>query len=291
MGAENWGIPGWHSWFSCNSGRWYFAQEAVKEFVQLLNYGMLPRGQVFTMMNREMRHQAVVLFRVLYSAKTFDVFYHTAVWARFNVNELMYVYSLSVAMIHRPDTRMMKLPPMYEVVPHFFFNDDVMQRTYNIAMGDIGQSLDSVLLHSVHSFFASFHKKQQEYSAVIPLTFTRNLTSLTVNSWRKEDRRWCRVLCTSGQLQRLVHNQTQPTRTETELPYRGRWLQSFLLHGQPRSSTFHARQDARHATESRWILFLHPQTIAEQVRFHKKFVRLVFLWKFLPFDGCWNLKR
>ncbi|KAK1123772.1 hypothetical protein K0M31_008467 [Melipona bicolor] len=115
----------------------YNDQEAVKEFVQLLNHGMLPRGQVFTMMNREMRHQAVVLFRVLHSAKTFDVFYHTAVWARFNVNELMYVYSLSVAIIHRPDTRMMKLPPMYEVVPHLFFNDDVMQRTYNVAMGDI----------------------------------------------------------------------------------------------------------------------------------------------------------
>lgn len=106
--------------------------------MQLLKHGMLPRGQVFTMMDKEMHHQAVVLFRVLYSAKTFDVFYNTAVWARFHVNEHMYVYVLSVAVIHRLDTRLMKLPPLYEMMPHLFFNDDVMQRAYNIAMGDIG---------------------------------------------------------------------------------------------------------------------------------------------------------
>lgn len=106
--------------------------------MQLLKHGMLPRGQVFTMMNKEMRHQAVVLFRLLYSAKTFDVFYNTAVWARFNVNEQMYLYALSVAVIHRPDTKLMKLPPMYEVMPHLYFNDEVMQKAYNIAMGDTG---------------------------------------------------------------------------------------------------------------------------------------------------------
>lgn len=106
--------------------------------MQLLKHGMLPRGQVFTIMNKEIRHQTVVLFRLLHSAKTFDVFYNTAVWARFNVNEQMFLYALSVAVIHRVDTKLMKLPPLYEVMPHLFFNDDVMQRAYNIAMGDTG---------------------------------------------------------------------------------------------------------------------------------------------------------
>lgn len=110
----------------------------MNEFMQLLKHGMLPRGQVFTIMNKEIRHQTVVLFRLLHSAKTFDVFYNTAVWARFNVNEQMFLYALSVAVIHRVDTKLMKLPPLYEVMPHLFFNDDVMQRAYNIAMGDTG---------------------------------------------------------------------------------------------------------------------------------------------------------
>lgn len=118
--------------------------------MQLLKHGMLPRGQVFTMMDKEMHHQAVVLFRVLHSAKTFDVFYNTAVWARFHVNEQMYVYALSVAVIHRPDTRLMKLPPLYEMMPHLFFNDDVMQRAYNIAMGDIGcRNFLLLFLHTI----------------------------------------------------------------------------------------------------------------------------------------------
>lgn len=100
---------------------------------------MLPRGQVFSAMNQEVRNQTVVLFRVLYSAKDFDTFYNTAVWARFHTNELMYVYTLSLSVLHRPDTRNVKLPPMQEVVPHFFFNEDVMQKAYNVAMGDTGQ--------------------------------------------------------------------------------------------------------------------------------------------------------
>ncbi|XP_076243477.1 hexamerin 70b-like [Calliopsis andreniformis] len=114
-------------------------KEAVNEFVDLLKHGMLPRGQAFTSMDPEMLHQAVVLFRVLHSAQDFDTFYNVAVWARFNLNELMYIYSLSLAVIHRPDTRFIKLPPLQEILPHFFFNEDVMQKAYNIAMGDVGK--------------------------------------------------------------------------------------------------------------------------------------------------------
>ncbi|CAK9796449.1 unnamed protein product [Anthophora plagiata] len=114
----------------------YHDTEAVEEFVKLLNHGMLPRGQVFSIMDPQAQREAVMLFRVLYSAKDFDIFYNTAVWARFHVNEQMYTYALSVAVIHRPDTKYIKLPPLYEVLPHLFFNEDVMQKAYNIAMGD-----------------------------------------------------------------------------------------------------------------------------------------------------------
>ncbi|CAK9799975.1 Allergen Cr-PI [Anthophora quadrimaculata] len=114
----------------------YNDKEAVNEFVQLLNHGMLPRGQLFSVMDPQVQREVVVLFRVLYSAVDFDMFYNTAVWARFHVNEQMYTYALSVAVIQRPDTKYIKLPPLYEVLPHLFFNEDVMQKAYNIAMGD-----------------------------------------------------------------------------------------------------------------------------------------------------------
>ncbi|XP_043262248.1 uncharacterized protein LOC122403032 [Colletes gigas] len=116
-------------------------KEAITEFLDLLKHGILPRGQVFSISNPEMRHQAMVLFRVLHSAKNFDAFYNTAVWARFNVNEMMFTYSLSVAVMHRPDTKHFKLPPLYELLPNMFFNDDVMQKAYNIAMGDVAMGV------------------------------------------------------------------------------------------------------------------------------------------------------
>lgn len=52
------------------------------------------------------------------------------------MNEHMYVYVLSVVVMHRPDTRNIRLPPIYEVVPNYFFNEDVLHKAYRIAMGD-----------------------------------------------------------------------------------------------------------------------------------------------------------
>ncbi|KZC07220.1 Hexamerin [Dufourea novaeangliae] len=115
----------------------YADQEAITEFLELLKTGMLPRGEIFTQLNPTMRHQANILFRVLYSATTFDIFYSTAIWARFNVNEMMYILSLSTAVLLRPDTRYMKMPPLYEVMPHLYFTSETMQKAYSIAMGDV----------------------------------------------------------------------------------------------------------------------------------------------------------
>jgi hypothetical protein len=48
--------------------------------------------------------------------------YTTAVWARTPINEGMFMYSLSVALIHRPDTYYFSLPPIYEIYPHYFYS-------------------------------------------------------------------------------------------------------------------------------------------------------------------------
>lgn len=99
---------------------------------------MLRRGEVFSMINPHHREEAMCLFRVLHSAKDFDTFYNTAVWARFNVNERMFVYMLSLSVLHRADTKNIRQPPMYEVVPYLFFNDDVLHQAYHIAMSTSG---------------------------------------------------------------------------------------------------------------------------------------------------------
>ncbi|XP_012230110.1 arylphorin subunit alpha [Linepithema humile] len=113
-------------------------QAAVTELLQRWKHGMLRRGEVFSMMNSHHREEAMSLFRVLFSAKDFETFYNTAVWARFHMNEQMFTYMLSLATLHRADTRNIRHPPMYEVVPHLYFNEEVLHQAYHIAMGGSG---------------------------------------------------------------------------------------------------------------------------------------------------------
>lgn len=49
-------------------------------------------------------------------------------WARYNVNPGLFVYSLHVAVVHRKDFAGLEMPAIYEIFPHHFFNFDVIQR-------------------------------------------------------------------------------------------------------------------------------------------------------------------
>ncbi|KMR05257.1 Hexamerin [Lasius niger] len=130
-------------------------QAAVTEFLQRWKHGMLPRGEVFTVRVRQNYEDAISLFRVFYTAKDFDTFYNTAVWARFHMNEYMYIYVLSVAVLHRPDTKNIRVPPAYEVVPQYFFNEEVMHKAYHIAMGDTQSVAVKKTIGGVDNYYIS----------------------------------------------------------------------------------------------------------------------------------------
>lgn len=70
----------------------------------------------------------MILSKLFYYAKDWEIFYKTAVWARQHINERMFVYAFSVAILHRPDTQGIVLPAIYEITPHFFFNQEVMNK-------------------------------------------------------------------------------------------------------------------------------------------------------------------
>lgn len=101
--------------------------------------GFLPRGQVFSIFNELQQEQAIALFNVFYYAKDYDTFYKTAVYLRNQVNEGLYLYSLSVAILYRPDTTGIVLPPIYEVYPYYFFNSEVIQEAYQYKQQYYGQ--------------------------------------------------------------------------------------------------------------------------------------------------------
>ncbi|XP_011142759.2 hexamerin [Harpegnathos saltator] len=116
----------------------YNDQAVVTEFLQRFKHGMLPRGEIFSPMHPLHHDEMICLFRVFCTAKDFDTFYNTAVFARFYVNEYMYIYALTNAVLHRQDTNTLRVPPLYEVLPNFYFNEDVLHKAYHIAMGNTG---------------------------------------------------------------------------------------------------------------------------------------------------------
>lgn len=109
--------------------------ELVKEFLKLYRSGViLPRGEIFSVLYKDHVKQVKSVFDVLYFAKDWDTFYKTAVWVREYVNEGMFVYALTVAVVHRQDTNTLILPPPYEIYPHFFVNAETIQKAYEARM-------------------------------------------------------------------------------------------------------------------------------------------------------------
>ncbi|KAL0871147.1 hypothetical protein ABMA27_004929 [Loxostege sticticalis] len=93
---------------------------------------LLPQGLPFNVLEPEHTFQVQTFFNLLYSAKTFDTFYKTAVYLRYHINEYMFVYVTTVAIHHRADTQGIIVPPLYEIFPSFFNNGEIMATAQRI---------------------------------------------------------------------------------------------------------------------------------------------------------------
>ncbi|XP_034944552.1 uncharacterized protein [Chelonus insularis] len=149
----------------------YVNQTVVHDFVLRYKHGLLHRGAVFSTFHHEHLEEAVALFKLFWYAKDYETFYNTAVWARFNVNEKLFTYALAVAIIHRPDTKYIHLPPLHEIMPHFFFNNEVIQAAYYAKMGDSSVKAavsvkyregGDVIIHSNYSGWYLTHEHTDE---------------------------------------------------------------------------------------------------------------------------------
>lgn len=99
------------------------------EFWELNRLGFLPKDEIFSIFNQRHRREVIALFKIFYYAKDYTTLYKTACWARLFMNEGLFVYSLSVALVQRSDTAMIDLPPIYEIYPEYFYNSDVIRET------------------------------------------------------------------------------------------------------------------------------------------------------------------
>lgn len=105
---------------------------AVKIFNEWNAEGFLPKGVPFSVLVPGHRYETLTLFNVLYSAKDYSTFYKTACYLKNFINEGLFIYVLSAAILHRPDTQGIYIPPIYEVFPSFFNNGEIMNTAQRI---------------------------------------------------------------------------------------------------------------------------------------------------------------
>nr|ACU78069.1 hexamerin-like protein 2 [Locusta migratoria] len=117
-----------------------------------VDVGFLPKGEVFSVYYQKHFYQARALFELFFFAKDFETFYKTAVWAREHLNDALFVYSLTVAVLHREDTKDVTLPAPYEVYPQLFVNAEVIQQAYDAYLrGEVGTKEAPYVLYSNYS--------------------------------------------------------------------------------------------------------------------------------------------
>lgn len=143
--------------FNLKEWRDHFTKpEFVDEFYFYYEHGMVPMNEVFSITNKEHLKEVIALFNVFYYAKDWDTFYKTMLWARFHVNEGMFIYALTVAVFHRTDMAGIVLPAPYEIYPFYFFNSETIQKAQHYKMQG----------------FTNMKKVEDTYTVVIPSNYT-----------------------------------------------------------------------------------------------------------------------
>nr|CCA94914.1 hemocyanin subunit IIIb [Limulus polyphemus] len=87
---------------------------------RLKDVGHLHRGELFSLFHMEHLIEATHLYETLFKAKDFDDFIHLCEQAKEVVNEGMFAYAVSVAVLHRDDCKGLAVPPIQEIFPDRF---------------------------------------------------------------------------------------------------------------------------------------------------------------------------
>ncbi|XP_017884414.2 phenoloxidase 1-like [Ceratina calcarata] len=88
----------------------------------------LGRRQPFSLFIPAHRKMAGRLIDIFLGMRTYEDFLSVSVYCRDRVNPDMFIYALSVAILHRPDTKDLPIPPLNEVFPDKYVDSGVFSR-------------------------------------------------------------------------------------------------------------------------------------------------------------------
>jgi len=105
----------------------YTHVEKVEPFFELWQHRPVYDDEVVTVMTERYEEYVEGLVKLFFFAKDWDTFVHTVFWARTHVNKQLFVYSLNVACLFRPDLEGIVLPAIYEIFPWYFFDMETIE--------------------------------------------------------------------------------------------------------------------------------------------------------------------
>ncbi|XP_054721375.1 uncharacterized protein LOC129231152 [Uloborus diversus] len=114
---------------------------------RLHGVGKLAQGELFSCFHEKVLAEATKLYETLYAAKDFDDFMNLAKQARSFVNEGLFVYAASVAILHRADCRGVTVPPIQEIFPDRF----VPSETIILALKEVQNHPDKDIVVEIES--------------------------------------------------------------------------------------------------------------------------------------------
>ena len=88
----------------------------------------LGRREPFSLFIPKHRRIAARLTDIFMGMRTYEDFLSVAVYCRDRLNPNMFIYALSVAILHRPDTKNLPVPPLAEVFPDKYVDSGIFSR-------------------------------------------------------------------------------------------------------------------------------------------------------------------
>lgn len=122
--------------------------------------GLLGKKEIFTEYNPDHLYELQIIYELLYYAKSFEQFYKAASWSRQNLNCVLYINAIYMAIQHRSDTEKLSIPAPYELLPNYFITKDAILRGVYISMGqEFEESEDVHVDGDTYTIYANYTSK------------------------------------------------------------------------------------------------------------------------------------
>ncbi|XP_016964822.1 fat-body protein 1 [Drosophila biarmipes] len=113
-----------------HEGTWRY----IKDFQERVHQNQVPRPSIIlNQLDDELPQNLLGIYRFLTMAKDWSSFQRNACYARMHFHPLLFVNALQMAVGDREDTKDLRMPAMYEVLPQLYFEKEVILAGQEIA--------------------------------------------------------------------------------------------------------------------------------------------------------------